>query len=177
MSEKPTYEELQQGVKELEKEAAKCRQIEETLRESERRYRNVYDNAQVGLYRSRLKDGKMVMANNRMAEMFGYKNAEECVLNYVAIDHYVHPEMRDTLIEIMREHGKVTNFEAPIRRDDGSILWLQFSGILSSGEGYFEGVATDITISKLAEKTLRESEERYRSLFKNNHSIMLLIDP
>ena len=177
MSEKPTYEELQQGVKEFEKEAAKCRQIEETLRESERRYRNIYDNAQVGLYRSRLKDGKMVMANNRMAEMFGYKNAEECVSKYVAIDHYVHPEMRDTLIEILREHGKVTNFEAPIRRDDGSILWLLFSGILSSEEGYFEGVATDITMSKLAEKTLRESEERYRSLFKNNHSIMLLIDP
>jgi len=177
MNEKPTYKELEQRIKELEKEAAKCRQIEEALRQSERRYRNIYNNAQVGLYRSRLKDGKMVMANNRMAEMFGYKNIEECVSKYVAADHYVYPEMRDELVEIMRENGKVDNFKVPIRKDDGSILWLQFSGILSSEEGYFEGVATDITASKLAEEKLRESEERYRSLFKNNHSIMFLIDP
>ena len=95
MSENPTYEELKRRIKELEKETAKCRQIEEALRESERRYRNIYDNAQVGLYRSRLEDGKMVMANHRMAEMFGDKNAEECVAKYVAIDHYVYPEMRD----------------------------------------------------------------------------------
>ena len=177
MSKKPTYEELEQRIKELEKQAAKCRQIEEELRKNERRYRNIYDNAQVGLYRSRLEDGKMVMANNRMAEIFGYKNAAECVSKYVAKDHYVNPEMRDKLVEIMRRHGKVTNFEVPIRKDDGSILWLQFSGILSSEEGYFEGVATDITKIKLVEETLRESEERYKSLFKNNHSIMLLIDP
>jgi two-component system cell cycle sensor histidine kinase/response regulator CckA len=177
MQGKLSHKELEQRIKELEIEAAKCKQIETALRESERRYRNIYDNAQVGLYRSRLTDGKMVMANNRMAEMFGYKNAEECVSKYVALDRYVYPEMRDELVEILRKNGKVTNFEAPIRKEDGSILWLQFSGILSLEEGYFEGVAIDITVSKLAEKTLRESEQRYRSLFKNNHSIMLLIDP
>jgi CheY-like chemotaxis protein len=95
MSEKSTYKELEQRIKELEKDAVKYKQIEEALRESERRYRNIYDNAQVGLYRSRLQDGKMVMANNRMAKMFGYKNAEECVSKYVAIDHYVYPEFQN----------------------------------------------------------------------------------
>lgn len=177
MSDKPNYKELVQRIEQLEKEAARYKLIEEALRESERRYRNIYDNAQVGLYRSRLSDGKMVMANNRMAEIIGYKNADECVAKYVAIDHYVYPEMRDQLVKILREQGRVTNFETPLRKDDGSIIWLQFSGILSSEEDHFEGVAIDITQSKLAEKKLRESEERYRSLFKNNHSIMLIIDP
>jgi PAS domain S-box-containing protein len=176
MREKDTHKELEQRIRELENEVAKYKQIERTLREEEKRYRNIYDNAQVGLYRSKLEDGKMMMANNRMAEIFGYKNAEECVSKYVAKDHYVYPEMRDELVELMRRHGKVANFEAPIRKEDGSILWLQFSGIRSAAEGCFEGVATDITRLKLAEETLRESEERYRSLFKNNHSIMLLID-
>jgi PAS domain S-box-containing protein len=37
--------------------------------------------------------------------------------------------------------------------------------------------ARDITESKEVEKALRESEERYKSLFKNNHSVMLLVDP
>jgi len=177
MSKKTTYEELEQRIKELEKQFDSYRQNEAELRKNERLYRNIYDNSQVGLYRSRLNDGKMVMANNRMAEIFGYKNAAECVSKYVAKDHYVNPEMRDKLVGVMRRHGKVSNFEVPIRKDDGSILWLQFSGILSSEEGYFEGVATDITKIKLVEETLRESEERYKSLFKNNHSVMLLIDP
>jgi PAS domain S-box-containing protein len=177
MGEKPSYEELELRIKELEKEAAKCRKMEEALRASESRYKKIYDNAQVGLYRSRLKDGKMVMANHRMAEMFGYKSAEECVAKYVAVEHYADPGIRDELVETLHKHGKVDNFEAAIRRDDGTILWIQCSGFLSPDKEYFEGVATDITMIKQTEKTLRESEERYRSLFKNNHSVMLLIDP
>ncbi|MEJ2166473.1 MAG: PAS domain S-box protein [Desulfobacterales bacterium] len=177
MREKPAYEELERRIKELEEEAAGYKQLEEALRESERSYRNIYDNVQVGLYRARLKDGKMLMANNRMAEMFGYKNAEECVAKYVAVDHYVDPEKRDELVRLLHENDRVGNFEVPIRKDDGTVMWLQFSGSLLPGGDCFEGVALDITSSKLAEKTLRESEERYRSLFKNNHSIMLLIDP
>ncbi len=143
------------------------KQVEEALRESEGRYRNIYDNALVGLFRSRLKDGNIVMANDRMAEMFGYENAEECVAKYVAIEHYVHQEMRDELLEIMREHGQVTNFETAIRKDDGSITWVQFSGILSSEEGCFEGVATDITELKKAEQELWRSEESYRAIVED----------
>jgi len=143
------------------------KQVEEALRESEGRYRNIYDNALVGLFRSRLKDGKIVMANDRMAEMFGYENAEECVAKYVAIEHYVYQEMRDELLENMREHGQVTNFETAIRKDDGSITWVQFSGILSSEEGCFEGVATDITELKKAEQELWRSEESYRAIVED----------
>ena len=131
MSKRPTYEDLEKRVRELEKETARFKQIEETLRESERRYRSIYGNAQVGLYRSRLKDGKMLMANHRMAEMFGYKNAEDCVAKYVAVDHYVHPEMRDALVSILCERGEFCNYEVPIRKEDGSVMWLQFSGSLS----------------------------------------------
>jgi signal transduction histidine kinase len=49
MSEKPTYEELQQGVKELEKEAAKCRQIEETLRDGQEKIARLKKMESLGL--------------------------------------------------------------------------------------------------------------------------------
>jgi len=141
---------------------------EEARRESEKRYRNIYDNAQVGLYRSRIRDGKIVMANHRMAEIFGYETPEECVAKYVAIEHYVYPELREKLVEIIRKEGKVTNFEVPIKKDDGSIIWIQFSGILSEEEGCFEGVATDITARRHAEEALRESEEKFRTLVEES---------
>jgi PAS domain S-box-containing protein len=121
------------------------KQVEEALKESEEKYRNIFDNAQIGLYRSRIMDGKIVMANNRMAEIFGYESPEERVAKYVATEHYVYPELREKLVEIISQRGKVTNFEAPIRKDDGCVIWLQFSETLSSEEGFFEGVCTDIT--------------------------------
>jgi PAS domain S-box-containing protein len=157
MAEKPTYEELEQRIQELEQVEFNRKRAEKAWQESERNYKNIFDNVQVGLFRSRLSDGKMVMANKRMAALLSYPNAEECLEKYVAIEHYEYPELRDKLVETIHEHGKVTNFEAPIKKDDGSVMWLQFSGSLSSEEGYFEGVATDMTASKLAEEQLRYS--------------------
>ena len=171
-----TNKELESTNEILKQEIDERKQAEDVVRESERKYKNIYDNAQIGLYRSRIKDGRMVMANDRMAEIFGYKNAEECVSNYVASEHYVYPEVRDKLVETMREHGKVTKFEAPIRKDDGSIIWIQFSGILSSEKDYFEGIVADITERKQAEEALRESEEKYRTVLESNPDPVVVYD-
>ena len=170
-------EELKAANEILKQEVDERRQTKDVIRESDRKYRNIYDNAQIGLFRSRLEDGKMVMANNRMAEIFGYKNAQECVSNYVAKEHYVYPEVRDELVKTIHEHGKVTNFEAPIRKDDGSIIWIQFSGILSSEEDYFEGIAADITERKQAQEALRDSEKRLKGIFESIPSPIVVYDP
>ncbi len=150
--------------------------VKKTLCESEEQYRNIYNDAQIGLYRSRLRDGNMVMANNQMAEMFGYKNVEECVAKFVAIEHYVRPETRDKLVESMLEHGKVSDFEAQIKRNDGSIMWLQFSGILSSEEGFFEGVALDITDRKQAEVAMLNSEKKNRAWLESSPVCTKIVD-
>ncbi|MEA3283225.1 MAG: PAS domain S-box protein, partial [Euryarchaeota archaeon] len=140
---------------------------EDALLESEEKYRTIYNNTQVGLYRSRLRDGKMLMVNNRMAEIFGYDSPENAVADYVASEHYVDPGTREELLDIIREHGKFTNFESRVTRLDGSVVWIQYSGALVPGKGYFEGVATDITEQKAAEDALLKSEEQYRMMFEN----------
>jgi len=140
------------------------KQVADTLKENEEKYRTIYDNNQIGLYRSRLSDGKMLMVNNRMAEMFGYDSAKKAVAEYVASEHYAIPGTREKLLDILREHDKFTNFEALITKRDGSEVWLQYSGTLNPEKDYFEGVAIDITERKKAEDEIhrlnRELEQR-----------------
>jgi PAS domain S-box-containing protein len=71
--------------------------------------------------------------------------------------------------------------EVEYYRKDGSTVWLEniVKAIRDPGGAVvgIHGVSRDISARKQTEDTLRESESRYKSLFKNNHSVMLLIDP
>ena len=61
------------------------RRAEEALKESEDKYRNLFHNAQVGLFRIRIADGKMVECNDLFAEMLGYKSREDCLRDILSI--------------------------------------------------------------------------------------------
>jgi PAS domain S-box-containing protein len=67
-----------------------------------------------------------------------------------------------------------------IRKKSGEIVWVQVQGqIFCDAAGkidHISGVLFDVSDRKGMEEALRESEEKYRSLFQNNHAIMLLID-
>ena len=65
MATKPTYEELVQRVKELEKKVAKPK--EEALAESERKYRDVVENAHDGI--AIIQDGQLKFVNQRLAQI------------------------------------------------------------------------------------------------------------
>jgi PAS domain S-box-containing protein len=151
----------------LKKNIRRLKIVEKQLMESQKKYKYIYDNVQVGLFKSRLVDGKIVMANNKMANMFGYKNPEECIAKYVAIEHYVYPEIRDQMVNSIREHGQFDNFETQIKRDDDSIIWILFSGIVASEKGLFEGFASDITQRKHTEIALNKSEKQFQDLFNS----------
>ncbi len=70
MARKPTYEELEQRIKELEEEADKSKQTEETLRETEERFRSIYEESPVGIeiYDSK---GQLLHANKACLDIFG----------------------------------------------------------------------------------------------------------
>ncbi len=73
------------------------------------------------------------------------------------------------------------NYEEPQTTPSGNTIWLKTSKVpLKDVDGNTIGVLgtyEDITAKKLSEQALKESEERYKSLFNNNHSVMLLINP
>jgi PAS domain S-box-containing protein len=145
---------------ELTEEIKNRKQAEEALRDSEEKYRHLFNNAQVGLYRTRISDGKFVEANDAIARMFGYKDRADILdAEYVTADHYVDPGTRENLLAILREHGEFRNFEARLYRKDGSAAWLRYSGRIYPEKGYIEGVAADIKEEKRLEKRLLQSQK------------------
>ncbi|NLY51629.1 MAG: diguanylate cyclase [Firmicutes bacterium] len=129
--------------------------METKLRISEETYRNLFHNAQVGLFRSRISDGAILEANHQIAEMFGYASRQEFMAEFKSADHYVDPEKRKEMLRLLDEHGEVRHFEAQFRRKDGSIIWMLFSARVYPEQGWLEGVMEDITSRVEAEERLR----------------------
>jgi two-component system cell cycle sensor histidine kinase/response regulator CckA len=179
MTDKPTYEELEQLVKQLEKEVVSIRQIEKSLRENEATIGSIFLAAPTGI--GVVCDRVIQQANERLCELLGYSTGEllgksSRILYPTDEDfEYVGREKYSQIRE--RKFGTV---ETRWLRKDGSIIDVLLSSAPIDPKDLSIGVtftALDITSRKQVEKDLRESEERYKSLFKNNHSVMLLIDP
>ncbi len=135
---------------------------EETLKESEERYRTLQSNIPVGVFRS-TPEGKIISVNPAMVKMLGY-NLEEELLAIPAVDFYLFPQQRKTLLKRLRDKGSVTNFEVQLKRKDGSTFWGSFNikGI-TDGQGriiHQDGVLEDITARKRAEEALRKAHDR-----------------
>ncbi|MEJ5311348.1 MAG: PAS domain S-box protein [Anaerolineae bacterium] len=136
------------------------KRADEKIRESEETYRNLFQNAQVGLFRTRISDGKILESNAQLARMFGYDSREAFIAEYVTSQNYVDPGTRERMLRELQEKGSVQNFQARFYRRDGSIFWAEYSAKIYPEKGWIEGVAEDITARQEAEAALREALEQ-----------------
>ena len=165
--------ELAKTVRRLKGEIKARDRAERKLKESDKRYSNLLNISLVGIYQSSIK-GDILHVNEALARIFGFGSPEEMLLESVIV-RYKHAEDRDVLIQSLKGSGSLKGFEFEALTKSGETKNIRLSSVLEGDT--ISGMIMDITDSKKSEKALRESEERYRSLFKNNHSVMLLIDP
>jgi PAS domain S-box-containing protein len=148
--------------------------FEEKLKAAEETYRNIFMNAQIGLFRTDVATGIMHEANDSLAHFVGYKNREELLSgNFNIAERYVDAEARQKLIALIKEHGRCENFEVQFRRNDGSVIWIRLSARLLSDKGWLEGVSEDITDRKQAQEALKKSEELYTKLIATMPDIIV----
>jgi diguanylate cyclase (GGDEF)-like protein/PAS domain S-box-containing protein len=128
-------------------------------RASEKRFRAVFDQAAVGVAQSDL-DGRWVLANERLVELYGYRREELCDMRFVDITH------PDDLKLDVAEYGRLRTGEIPsytlekrFIRKDGSTLWAEMTVSLvrdDAGEPqYTMAFVSDIGARKQAEDAIR----------------------
>ena len=144
-------------------------EMERRLRESEERYRSLFENVPVGINLT-TPEGQILDANPALVEMLGFPD-RETALAVSAADLYVDPEDRERWQALIERERVVRGFEVQLRRRDGTAIWVRSSArAVCDADGQvlsYEGSLEDITERKRAEEALREREEKYRTILEN----------
>jgi len=152
------------------------KQVERKFRESEEKFRNLFETMPNGFYRS-TPDGYFVDANPAFVKMLGYDSKEELLKVYIPTDVYVKPEEREVFARENTEF--VNNLEAfRLKTKDGRIIWIEENAKYIKDESgkiiFHEGICRDITDRKQAEEKLLESEEKLSTLFGSMTEMVVL---
>ncbi|MBW4623084.1 MAG: PAS domain S-box protein [Cyanosarcina radialis HA8281-LM2] len=138
------------------------KQAEEALQRSEAKFRTIFENSQVGIFRNRLSDGLILNANQHLANLLGFDSPEEIVGLEHSIGYFVNPSDRQQAIELLKRDRELRSYEFQMRKRDGTVFWVLSSCYLNADDDYIEGVIADISDRKRAEVALQTSEERLR---------------
>jgi PAS domain S-box-containing protein len=174
------HDELEQRVKErtsklveinvaVEEEITERKRVEEALRESEEQYRRLVELLPDGVIIH--SEGKVVLTNTAAAKLLGVTTPEQGIGRSVM--EFVHPDYREFVIQriqqALQEGEQALAVEERFLRLDGTIIDVEVAAAPFTYEGKPAMLTTfrDVTERKQAEKALRESEEKYRTILEN----------
>jgi PAS domain S-box-containing protein len=153
----------------LRAENAERRKAEESLRQSEANYRNLFMNAPIGIFQAS-PEGRLLTANPALASTLGYSSADELMAGVgdAALQAVVNPSRRPALLESHSESNGWFHLEGQYVRKDGSSLTADVRGYAArDADGHLlwvEGFVVDITRSKELEESLRQSRDNLERL-------------
>ncbi len=138
----------------------KRQEAELALRESELKYRSIFENISQGVFQTTT-EGRYLSANPFLAHLYGYESPEALIENLTDIENqlYVHPYRRQQLNQLTQEQGIVYDFESQVYRRNGEVIWISETqrGVWDNDGRllYYEGTVEDITARRQAEEQLQ----------------------
>ena len=185
MSNKPTYEELERKVEELEKDNSRYLQTETLLRRNEERYYDTITHLNEGFYSVSL-DGTLLDHNNRFKKILGL-DLDKDFKGLQLPDFWQNPEEREIYIDKLMKIGFIKDYEINAKKSDGELIVIQTnSRLVQENDGRelrIEGSFLDVTEKKQVEEELKQVyidletkvKERSFELSELNTSLKVLL--
>ncbi len=151
------------------------KEVEQKLKESEEKYRVLFENSPVGIGLATLK-GKVFTMNKAMENITSYTLEEYDKVNLK--ETYVDPNQRDLMINLLKKQGNLRDYEIKLKRKDETEYnaLMNIDLIELDGEDVLLTNVRDITQIKKAEQKLKESEEKWRSMTENSPDFIITLN-
>lgn len=147
---------------------------QQKLEESEERYRTMFNNALVGISRTRTTTGIICNCNTYFAQLIGYRN-EKHIAGKSIEKHFKNATQRSKFLKTLREKGSAIG-EFEITTLQGKGIWVVDYAVINIKERYIDEVVVDITDRKIMENLLVSNENRFRSMIEKASDLIVIVD-
>lgn len=141
------------------------KRAEEKMLQSEEKFRNLFNNAETGMFRSKIDGSEMLDMNQKLLDIIGKTREETQGKPEVIL--WADPKEREEMIRGLVANGRVADFEHKILNKQGGIRDCLTSVVLYPEQGIMEGSLMDITELKLAKSSLDKSAVEIQDLYNN----------
>ncbi|MDM7926717.1 MAG: PAS domain S-box protein [bacterium] len=155
------------------------KRTEQALKASEERFRSLYENATIGIYRT-TPDGRILLANPALVRMLGYSGFQELAGRNLKDPDFEPAYSRREFQDRMERDGTVEGLESVWKRKDGTEMHVRESARLIRGEDgrplFYDGVAEDITVRVRTEEALKQAQTRLSGFMDSAAESIYLLD-
>jgi PAS domain S-box-containing protein len=148
-------------------------------REAERRYRELFDSIQEGLFFAS-PEGQFLDVNDALVRMLGYESAEELLRADVSSHLYPTPAAKERLVHAIAERGVLRNYEETLRKKDGGLLHtMQNISAVRDALGQvvqIRGLMLDVTEQKMFQSQLQRERDFNQKILNTTQSMILVLD-
>jgi PAS domain S-box-containing protein len=163
--------------KKLKEDISDRKLVENELRESELKYRSIFENVQDVFYQTDL-EGKFLEISPSI-EQFTKLTREE-IINFKVGDFYENPKDRLKMLNLIIKNGELRDYELKLRMKTGIIKYASINARLildSQGKpSHIDGALRDITDREQAKEKLIESEYRLRTIIETEPECIKIVD-
>jgi len=148
-------------------------------REAERRYRELFDNVQEGVFFAS-HEGRFIEVNDALVRMLGYQSREDVLKLDLGAQVFLSSDQRDEITRHLQEYGAVRNFEVTLCRRDGSLIHaLENAFVVRDPQGkvlQYRGVFLDITEVKNFQAQLQRERDFTSKILNNTQTMIMVAD-